>query len=84
MGTLSRRPYWLKKFHDLPQADVTPLQQVLEFIDAHVLHGSGIGYIDAHLLASANHLPGTLLWTRDKRLHAIGLRLNLAAEIQAV
>ncbi|UTY59146.1 type II toxin-antitoxin system VapC family toxin [Massilia sp. erpn] len=83
MGNLSRRAPWLETFYDLPQAAITPLKQVLEFIDMHVLHGSGIGYIDAHLLASASRLPGTLLWTRDKRLQAIGLRLKLAAEIQA-
>ena len=39
--------------------------------------GVGIGYVDAHLLASAR-LGGAMLWTRDKRLHATAAELGLA------
>jgi len=45
------------------------------------LAGSGIGYVGAHLLASAALTPETFLWTRDKRLHAAAQTLSLAAEI---
>jgi predicted nucleic acid-binding protein len=41
------------------------------------LHGFGIGYVDAHLLASAKLKPGSRLWTRDRRLSAVSDRLGL-------
>nr|MBW4036397.1 type II toxin-antitoxin system VapC family toxin [Pseudomonadota bacterium] len=40
--------------------------------------GIGIGYIDAHLLASTLLTPDAALWTRDRRLHAAAQRLGLA------
>ena len=57
-------------------------KEVLFFIDQHELMGRGVGYVDVHLLASAR-LVGTLLWTRDKRLHAVAAEMGLAhAETQ--
>lgn len=50
-------------------------------IEAEKLYGTGIGYIDAHLLASVRLTPGTQLWTRDKRLRAHAERLGVAAEL---
>jgi predicted nucleic acid-binding protein len=41
----------------------------------------GVGYVDAHLLASARLTPDTFLWTRDKRLLAAADRLLLAARL---
>jgi predicted nucleic acid-binding protein len=38
----------------------------------------GIGYIDAHLLASAAVTDTALIWTRDKRLQKIVRKLKLA------
>ncbi len=38
----------------------------------------GIGYVDAHLLASLRLTAGSQLWTRDKRLHAAAMKLGLA------
>lgn len=66
----------------LPPMTVSTDKDVLLFIDRHELMARGIGYIDVHLLASAR-LGDTLLWTRDKRLHAIATELGLAhAETQ--
>ncbi|NVD99517.1 type II toxin-antitoxin system VapC family toxin [Massilia sp. BJB1822] len=81
MGNLRHRKRWLRKLQNMPQANIASLSLVQDFIESHALYGSGIGYIDAHLLAATSLLPGTLLWTRDKRLHAIGQRLQLAADI---
>jgi predicted nucleic acid-binding protein len=39
--------------------------------------GLGIGFIDAHLLASCLIDHGTLLWTRDKRLAAVAQQLGV-------
>jgi hypothetical protein len=53
-------------------------QETLSFIEQHKLMGHGIGYIDAHLLASTR-LHGTArLWTRDKKLSLLAKKLGLA------
>ena len=39
----------------------------------------GIGYVDAHLLASVRLSSPARLWTRDKRLHAAATALTLDA-----
>jgi hypothetical protein len=35
------------------------------------LMGRGIGYVDAHLLASTLLTPGTQLWTLDRKLQSL-------------
>jgi len=42
------------------------------------LFGLGIGHIDAHLLPSTQLALNAELWTRDKRLLAVAMRLDLA------
>ena len=65
----------------LPKATVATDAEVLKFVADRKLPGSGIGYIDAHLLAATALTPETTIWTRDKRLLAIARSLSLAAEI---
>jgi predicted nucleic acid-binding protein len=79
MGSFKRRDLLLKELSDLPQAKVAADDEVLHFVSGHTLFGLGIGYIDAHLLAAVRLMPGTLLWTRDKRLSEIANKLHLAA-----
>jgi len=64
----------------LPKAMVASSDEVLKFISSRKLPGSGVGYVDAHLLAAAALMPGTSVWTRDKQLLAAAKRLTLAAE----
>ncbi|MGA2327014.1 MAG: hypothetical protein ABSH05_12090 [Bryobacteraceae bacterium] len=45
-------------------------------MEAHRLWGKGIGWIDAHLLASAP-LSKCALWTHDRRLRAAAAQLKL-------
>jgi hypothetical protein len=45
------------------------------------LSGLGIGYVDAHLLASVKLTDDARLWTRDGRLAAAAARLDLAAAL---
>jgi predicted nucleic acid-binding protein len=81
-GNLRSRVEVLGLLQALPPMPVSTDKEVLFFIDQHELMGRGIGYVDVHLLASAR-LGGTLLWTRDKRLHAVATELGLAhAETQ--
>jgi predicted nucleic acid-binding protein len=79
LGTLRQRDAILGALHDLPRAAVADDAEVIGFIGRYGLAGRGIGYVDAHLLASARLTPGALLWTRDKRLHAIAAEIAVAA-----
>lgn len=67
-GSLGDRSSVLELLQDLPVASVAESEEVLGFIERHVLHGKGIGYVDVHLLASVALTEGTKLWTRDKQL----------------
>ena len=67
-GSLTDRSSILELLEDLPAAVVAEREEVLAFIERHVLHGKGIGYVDVHLLASVVLTEGASLWTRDKRL----------------
>ena len=69
-GSLADRRTVLELLQNLPMATVADFDKVLRFIERHRLYGKGIGYIDAHLLASVALIDGAALWTRDKRLHA--------------
>ena len=65
---------------DLPAASVTESDEVLAFIEHQALHDKGIGYVDAHLLASAALAGRAQLWTRDQRLLIAAKALGCAFE----
>jgi predicted nucleic acid-binding protein len=81
LGHLERRAEVLLRLHWLPRVTIADASEVIRFVDRHKLFGTGIGYVDAHLLVSCRLTPDTLLWTRDKRLHAVAARLALAATL---
>jgi predicted nucleic acid-binding protein len=66
-GALRRRAEVLAMLRALPQAVLAQHDEVLRLLDAKRLHGKGLGWIDAHLLA-ASLLGECLLWTLDKPL----------------
>jgi len=43
-----------------------------------ILAGVGVGYIDAHLLASVRLSADARLWTRDRRLLGVAEALGVA------
>ncbi|TWP37169.1 type II toxin-antitoxin system VapC family toxin [Leekyejoonella antrihumi] len=77
LGNLARRTEVLGLLHNLPQATLATDVEVMTLIDHHRLDGLGIGYVDALLLASTRLSAGAQLWTRDKRLQATAVRLEL-------
>ena len=79
LGSLHKRDLILQTLQDLQQAEVATEQEVLHFVARHALFGRGIGYVDAHLLASVRLTAGISLWTRDKRLLAVAEQLGMAA-----
>jgi predicted nucleic acid-binding protein len=54
----------------LEEPQMASAEEVLAFIDSAALAGTGIGYVNAHLLASCRLTSGVVLWTHDKRLRA--------------
>ena len=77
LGRLRARTEILALIARLPRSPEVDNHEVLSFIDAHDLAGSGLGWVDAHLLASAR-LAGERLWTRDRRLALVAQRLGVA------
>jgi predicted nucleic acid-binding protein len=83
LGNLRQRDVLLGAMRQLPRPVVASDEEVLGFIVAARLFGSGIGYVDAHLLAAARLTPKAALWTRDRRLRAVAAQLDLAAALPA-
>lgn len=79
LGSLARRGEMMALLADQPEAPVADYSEILVLITRERLHGLGIGYVDAHLLASAR-LADAALWTRDRRLHAAAGQLGVAAD----
>ena len=75
-GHLRNRAEVLSLLAALPAADEATHDELLRFIEAHRLMGTGIGYGDVQLLASAV-LAGTPLWTRDKKLATVATDLGI-------
>jgi hypothetical protein len=75
---LADRAETLDLLNDMPAAPCAEHHEVLAFVAQHRLYGKGIGYLDVHLLASVALMPGTMLWTRDRRLHATAAALRCA------
>ncbi len=77
LGNLDRPDAVLASLRRLPQAVKAEDDEVLELIRRRKIAGTGIGYVDVHLLASLLLTPDASLWTRDKRLKALAVRLSL-------
>ena len=79
LGSLRDRQTFITIASKLPRPPVADAAEVLNLITSAALGGSGIGYIDAHLIASTLLVPKAVLWTNDRRLHAVAERLGIAA-----
>lgn len=62
----------------LQRSPVASASEAAAFIEWAELAGTGIGYVDAHLLVSAKLFAGGSVFTRDKNLRAQAERLGLA------
>lgn len=80
VGDRGGRAYFLQDYETRPKAIVVPHEEVLFLVRARRLNARGIGWIDAHLLAStlAGHMK---LYTADERLAAIAKELGCAYKI---
>ena len=79
-GNLPQRKETLLYFSNLPLVNTCLDKEVMFLIERHNLTGRGVGYIDAHLLASAI-VNNQKLWTADKRLQEIAQALDVGYEV---
>jgi predicted nucleic acid-binding protein len=77
-GTLKNRREVLDLLSRLPSAPMATHAEALAFLEQRALMGRGIGFVDVHLLASTALAAPARLWTRDRRLAAVAIALNLA------
>ena len=75
-GNIKNRKEIISLMRSLPMASLIEFEEFLYFIEQHQLNGKGIGFVDVHLLASAQ-LSQIPLWTEDKRLMKMAAELNL-------
>ena len=64
----------------LRQAVVATTEETLALVEKERLYDSGCGAIDVALLASVLLTPDARLWTADKSLDALALRLGVACK----
>ena len=75
-GTLRNRQEVLGLLKTLSQARVAEHKEVLHLLEGRRLHGRGLGWVDAHLVASAL-LTRCTLWTFDKPLGRAAAALDI-------
>jgi predicted nucleic acid-binding protein len=76
-GNLSRRTETIAGLEKLPVAAVATEPQVRHLLESRRLWGTGLGWIDMHLLASAL-IEGLKLWTADRAVAAAARQLGIA------
>lgn len=75
-GHLEKRQEILALLGALPRMPLAAHHEVLALVEKRRLMGSGVGWVDVHLLASAL-LAGARLWTLDRRLAAVAGSLRI-------
>lgn len=79
IGDKAGRSALLASYRHMDQAPVVAHSEVVALVRHRRLHGRGLGWVDAHLLASA--LVGRLqLWTDDSALAAVSREFGVAYE----
>lgn len=77
VGDRGGRQKLLRSYERMEQVPPVPHSEVVAFVWARKIHGRGIGWIDAHLLASAL-VAGVQLWTADGPMGAVADELGVA------
>ena len=80
LGSLKKRTEFLSALSELKQLPTVDDHEVRWFIEKRKLWGRGLSAVDVHLLASVVVVPGTTLWTRDKRLRDVAQDLGCRFE----
>jgi predicted nucleic acid-binding protein len=82
IGDKGGRKRLLADYEQMHRAPLVSHAEVVDFVRRRRLNGRGVGWIDAHLLASS--LVGRLkLWTTDPRLAALAKELKIGYEFSS-
>jgi predicted nucleic acid-binding protein len=76
-GNLRDRGVFLAYLNALPQSPILAHEEALRLVEIQRLAGTGLNWVDVHLLGSAM-VSGANLWTRDLALHRVAERLGIA------
>jgi len=77
IGDAGGRAKLIAAYAEIRRADTIPHVEVVEFVRSRQLQGRGIGWVDAHLLASTLVERGRL-WTADASLADVAAELHVA------
>jgi len=77
IGDPGGRAAMLDSYQLMPRIADVSHKEVVEFVRANQLYGRGIGWIDAHLLASCL-VADVSLWTADDRLARVANELGIS------
>ncbi len=75
-GHIHNRKQILDSLQEIPVAVLADHDEVMALIESYHLMGTGLGLLDAYLLASAC-LSGSSLWTRDSSLQTAAAKLGV-------
>lgn len=81
LGNLPNRTVFLDWIDAIHQVRPARDAEVRRLIEAGRHYGSGLGWVDLHLLASVLLTDGVALWTGDRRLHEAASRHGCAARL---
>lgn len=76
-SNLKSRGEFLELLQALPMCEIVRHDEVLTFVDGQRLHGTGLGWVDVHLLAAAR-VCGEPLLTHDNALQKAARRLGVS------
>ena len=77
LGSLRDRTETLWNLGNLPRAPLATDAEVMVFIESRRIFARGIGYSDAHLLASAMLGKPVTIWTKDTKLALVAAVLGV-------
>jgi predicted nucleic acid-binding protein len=81
LGSLRDRDVIMAFLAAQPEALIASHDEVMVMIDQYSIFSMGIGYTDAHLLASLLIDCRSILWTRDKRLAAAAQKAGASLHV---
>ena len=82
LGDRGGRTKLLTEYERMQRAPTVQHGEVLALVRSRALQGRGIGWVDAHLLASTL-IEQALLWTADERLLRLAREAGVAHELRA-
>ena len=78
MGSLTNRKLIINELQQLPKVHVASNAEVMAMVEWQKLFSTGIGFVDAHLLAAVTMTDFATLLTKDDRLRAQAERFGIA------